>query len=78
MKCVLRRSNDDYGPEIVRDSIEVKTKSFTETEGEVNPATEFVPLCSDCHSMVHRKRGEIIPVDILKDMIQRQTNRDRP
>ena len=35
----------------------------------VNPITDLIPLCSNCHSMVHRRKGETIDVDELKRII---------
>jgi 5-methylcytosine-specific restriction protein A len=65
--------NRVYGPELARDYIEIHhIKSITETDGIVNPATDLVPLCSNCHSMVHRKRGEIMPVEKLREIMTQQ------
>lgn len=69
--CCKFDFNVFYGPEFARDYIEVHhIKSIAETNGPVNPKTDLIPLCSNCHSMGHRKRGEIIPVDDLKEMIR--------
>jgi 5-methylcytosine-specific restriction protein A len=61
-----------YGPELARSYIEVHhIESITEAEGAVlNPATDLVPLCSNCHSMVHRRRGEIMPVTELQEIMR--------
>ena len=73
-KCCGFDFNAVYGPEFARDYIEIHhIKSITETNGEVNPATDLVPLCSNCHSMVHRKRGEILPVNELQQIIQQRS-----
>lgn len=32
----------------------------------LNPETDLIPLCSNCHSMVHRKKNEVMDVDDLK------------
>ena len=32
--------------------------------GMVDPVTELVPLCSNCHSMVHRRNPPVHPVDL--------------
>ena len=63
--------NKMYGAEYARDYIEVHhTKSITELKGvTINPKTDLIPLCSNCHSMAHRKRGEILPLDQLKRLI---------
>src|SRR5262249_60479330 len=46
--------------------------AIAQTDGVVNPATDLVPLCSNCHSMVHRKRGEILPVERLRKIISQR------
>lgn len=35
----------------------------------LNPAIDLVPLCSNCHSMVHKRRPVPFTVNELKDMI---------
>ena len=45
-----------YG-EIGKEFIEIHhLNPISETDGEheVNPATDLIPLCSNCHSMIHR------------------------
>jgi len=37
----------------------------------VNPKTDLVCVCANCHRMIHRKRDEILTVDELKDMIKK-------
>ncbi len=65
--------NKSFGKELARDYIEIHhIKSITEKEGPINPETDLVPLCSNCHSMVHRNREIIIPIEELKELIQRQ------
>jgi 5-methylcytosine-specific restriction protein A len=34
----------------------------------INPKKDLVPLCSNCHSMIHRKRNEPIPFEIFKNL----------
>ena len=58
-----------YG-EIGKEFIEVHhLNPISETDGEheVNPATDLIPLCSNCHSMIHRMEN---PADwkTLKEM----------
>jgi predicted HNH restriction endonuclease len=57
-RCVVCGMNfvDAYG-EIGKEFIEVHHLypiSETDGEHEVNPATDMIPLCSNCHSMIHR------------------------
>jgi len=35
-----------------------------------NPETELVPLCPNCHSMIHRNRTNVLTVEELKIMIK--------
>ncbi|HDJ1438323.1 TPA: HNH endonuclease [Serratia rubidaea] len=43
-------------------------------EKEVNPVTDLVPLCANCHSVIHRRKDRTLSVDQLKAMIA--LNRD--
>ena len=36
---------------------------------EVNPETDLIPLCSNCHSMIHRKKNRILSIDELRAII---------
>lgn len=38
-----------------------------EGEMEVNPETDMVCLCANCHRMIHRKKNAILTVDDLKE-----------
>ncbi len=35
----------------------------------MNPETDLVPLWSNCHSMAHRERGLIVPIDELRVVV---------
>ena len=51
------------------------TKSITEFEGRlVNPETDLIPLCSNCHSMAHRERNNVLTLDQIKKLLS-QKNR---
>lgn len=39
-------------------------------EKSVNPETDLVTLCANCHGMVHRKRDMTLSVDELKGMVR--------
>jgi predicted HNH restriction endonuclease len=39
-------------------------------EGEVDPATDLVPLCANCHRMAHRRRPAVTSIDELKALIE--------
>jgi HNH endonuclease/EVE domain len=36
---------------------------------EINPETDLVPLCSNCHSMVHRKKDDVLSVEQVKNLL---------
>ena len=61
-----------YGADLAMGFIEVHhTRSVTEIEGsKLNIETDLAPVCSNCHSMLHKKRGEIMPIDELRQRIQ--------
>ena len=39
-------------------------------EKAVNPETDLVTLCANCHAVVHRKRDKTLSVDELKGMLR--------
>lgn len=45
-------------------------------EVTVDPKTDLVCVCSNCHRMIHRKRNEILTVEELKEMIEKNRNRE--
>lgn len=65
--------NETYGTAYARDYIEVHhVQSITEQGGRpVNPETDLVPLCSNCHSMAHRERGRIMGLQGLKSLFSK-------
>lgn len=42
---------------------------FSGGEKTVNPETDLVPLCANCHAIIHRKKDKTLIVDDLKKMI---------
>lgn len=55
-----------------KDFIEVhhiKPLSTLEEAVEINPETDLVPLCANCHRMVHRRKEDILSIDELKKII---------
>jgi len=43
--------------------------STLEEEIEVNPETDLVPLCANCHRMVHRRKDKVLTLEELKVII---------
>lgn len=62
--------NAIYGKDLALDYIEVHhIKSISLEETIVDPVTDLIPVCSNCHSMLHRRRNGTISVEELKERI---------
>ena len=62
---------ETYG-DLGRNYIEVHhVNPLAEQNGEhiVNPETDLVCLCANCHRMVHHDRHEVLSIDELKEII---------
>lgn len=63
-----------YG-EIGKDFIEVHhLHPLSNLEGEeieVNPQTDLIPLCANCHRIVHRKKDGILTIEELRNSIRK-------
>jgi 5-methylcytosine-specific restriction protein A len=60
-----------YGPAHARGFIEVHhVRSITAVNGPVNPETDLIPLCSNCHSMAHKVRGKILSLRDLQELLK--------
>lgn len=46
----------------------VPVSEFGESKS-VDPKTDLVPLCANCHSMVHRRKDKTLTVDELKQLL---------
>jgi 5-methylcytosine-specific restriction protein A len=77
-KCSVCNFDFDafYGADLANTYIEIHhLRSITEIDGQsVDPATELAPLCSNCHRMAHRRRGEIVALDELRERVDRFQN----
>ena len=70
--------NAFYGSEHAKSYIEIHhIKSITKTRGRVNPELDLEPLCSNCHRMVHKRRGEILTIEELKALIEKAKRKNR-
>lgn len=38
---------------------------------EVNPDTDMVPLCANCHRMIHRRKEDVLDLQSLKDIFHK-------
>ncbi|MGK7378338.1 EVE domain-containing protein [Planococcus sp. 1R117A] len=57
-----------------KDFIEVHHINPLSTLGEaieVNPETDLVPLCANCHRIIHRRKDDILSLESLKNMISK-------
>lgn len=75
--CCGFNFNKFYGQELGRDYIEIHhIKPIFKYEDEDMEKTlkealkNLVPLCSNCHSMIHRNRKEPLDVETLKEIIE--------
>jgi len=68
--------NKVYGEKWAQSYIEIHhTRSVTTLDNTpVDPVRDLVPLCSNCHSMAHKFRGEILSVESLKTLITKNDN----
>ncbi len=51
------------------------TKPLSNGEGErvVNPLTDMIVLCPNCHSMIHRRRNKTLSLDELLQLLKTKT-----
>lgn len=52
----------------------VKPLNSLDEEIVVNPETDLVCLCSNCHSMIHRKKNYIMSLDELREVLEKKQN----
>ncbi|WP_461240479.1 HNH endonuclease [Paucilactobacillus sp. N302-9] len=50
----------------------VKPISKYSAEHTVNPETDLVPVCANCHRMIHRRKNDILSISELKNLIKQQ------
>lgn len=50
----------------------VKPLSMLEKAVEVNPETDLVPLCANCHRIIHRRKDDVLNLESLKNMISKE------
>lgn len=48
----------------------VKPLSTLEEATEINPKEDLVPVCSNCHRMIHRKKDDVLSVEELKGILK--------
>lgn len=58
--------NKVYGNNIAEDYIEVHhIKAISEGEQLIDPSKDLIPICANCHRMLHRKKKEAVTVNML-------------
>ena len=52
------------------------TKPLSLTNGEViiNPETDLIPVCPNCHRMIHRRKDHVLSIGEISDLIQTKRN----
>lgn len=56
----------------------VKPLSVLKGEAQaINPVTDLVPLCSNCHRMIHRRWDNVLTIDQLKDIVKLQKRKTK-
>ncbi|NUU53243.1 hypothetical protein HP548_03950 [Paenibacillus taichungensis] len=67
--------NEFYGSDLARHFIEVHhitpLSKISEEQQNIDPAIDLIPLCSNCHSMIHRQRDIVMSVEELQKRINR-------
>lgn len=73
-RCAACGFNFDafYGAEHARSYIEIHHLHPVAGAGErrIDPVEDLRPLCSNCHSMVHRNPGRVLSIEELRRLIQ--------
>jgi 5-methylcytosine-specific restriction enzyme A len=63
-----------YGKDYAQGYIQIHhVKPLSEYEGEVDPETDLVPLCANCHAMAHRRRTTVTSIEELRALIEEAT-----
>lgn len=39
-------------------------------EVEVNPETDMIVVCANCHRIIHRKKNDILSLEALKKLLE--------
>jgi hypothetical protein len=52
----------------------VKPLSDVEGETSVDPRTDLVVVCSNCHRMIHRKKNQILTLEEVGELMKRATS----
>ncbi len=75
--CAVCTFNFDetYGKDYADGYIQIHhIKPLSKNEGEVDPGTDLVPLCANCHAMAHRRRDTVTSIEHLKVLIEQTSS----
>lgn len=48
----------------------VNPLSTIQEEVAINPETDLIPVCSNCHRMIHRKKDEVLTIEELRELMK--------
>jgi hypothetical protein len=64
--------DETYGKNYADGYIQIPhIKPLSEHEDTVDPATDLVPLCANCHVMAHWRRTTVTPIEELRALIEK-------
>ena len=64
--------DETYGKDYAGGYIQIHhIKPLSEYEEEMDPETDLVPLCANCHAMAHRRRDTVTSIEELKELIEK-------
>jgi len=67
--------NDFYGEKLANDYIEIHhITPLNQYEGRINPQTDLIPVCPNCHRMLHRNKNTTLSIQELKTIINNNRN----
>ncbi len=49
----------------------IKPLYSLEEEVEINPKTDLIPVCSNCHRIIHRKRDRVLTIEEMREIIKK-------
>jgi predicted HNH restriction endonuclease len=50
----------------------IKPVSTVNGKSSINPRTDLIVLCANCHSMVHRRKDRVLSLEELKNIIKKE------
>ena len=48
--------------------------SLSGEQQPVNPQTDLLPVCSNCHRIIHRRRDKVLTIEEMKQITKTQSN----